>query len=75
MNTHELIKTIENDKKYFFLFKKGLVSLKVMDYKIYYERFLFELEKNRKAQAITNVAEEYNISERTVRNAITKMQE
>lgn len=74
VNTYELIQNIENDDRYLFLFKKGLVSLKVMDYKLYYERYKRERLSESKTQAISNTAEEYNVSERTIRNAIERME-
>ena len=72
-NTYELIKKSEDDILFLHLLKKGLIPISVLDKKVYYERFLKERGFNSKAQAITNTAEEYNVSERTIRRAIAFM--
>ena len=71
----ELIKSLEDDPKFYALLNKGFISLAVLDKKCFYERFLLELKNNKKAQAIANTAEEYKVSEMTIRRAITFMAE
>ena len=73
MVTYDYIKLIENDTNFLVLLRKGVIPLIVLDYKCYYESYLNELKKVSKTQAITNVAEDYNKSERTIRRAIKFM--
>lgn len=72
---YTLIKELENDPKFYGLLQKGMVALTVLDRKCYYERYLLELKTHKKAQAITNAAEEYKTSEMTIRRAIKFMEE
>lgn len=74
VNTYELIKTVENDSLFLNLLRKGLIPLSVLDRKCYYERYKLERETNNKMQSITNTAEEYKVSERTIYNAIKFME-
>ena len=74
LSTYELILKIENDSTFLQLLQKGLISLSVLDRKVYYEAFKQELNKVDKKQAIANVSEDYNVSERTIYNAINAME-
>jgi hypothetical protein len=71
--TYEVIKKIESDPFCLELMRRGIITLKILDYKVYYERYLSELQRVSICQAITNTAEEFNVSERTIRNAINYM--
>jgi len=73
MTTHELILEIENNPLFFKLLQKGLIPLSVLDRKCYYEKYIEELKINDKAQAIANTSEDFNVSERTIYNAIKLM--
>lgn len=72
--TYNLIKKIENDSLFMILLKKGLIPLSILDRKCYYERYLFERKSHGKCQSVTNAAEEYKVSEMTIRRAITLME-
>jgi len=74
MNRHDLIKLVENDMTFVLMLKKGMIPLTILDRKCYYERFIEELKTNKKTQAITNASEEFNVSERTIYNAIEFME-
>lgn len=73
-NTYEYIKRVENDSDFLFLLRKGIISLSVMDKKVYYERYLLELRRNKKSQSITNTAIEFNVSDKTIRRSIDFME-
>ena len=73
-NTYELIKKTEDEILFLNLLRKGLIPISIMDKKVYYEYYLNELLKWNKTQAITNTAEEYNVSERTIRRALEVME-
>ncbi len=47
--------------------------LAVLDKKVYYEYYLNQQQMVNKSQAITNTAEEYHVSERTIIRAIDFM--
>jgi len=70
---YEIIKKIENDDFCLDLIRRGIITLKILDYKVYYERYISELQRVSICQAITNTAEEFRVSERTIRNAINYM--
>ncbi len=60
---------------------KGLIPLHILDWKVYYESYLEEMEyqrrhfkKPRKTAAAGTVAERYRITERTVFNIIAFME-
>ena len=72
--TYNLIKKIENDSLFIILLQKGLIPLSILDRKCYYERYVLERTTNAKLQSITNAAEEYNVSEITIRRAIKLME-
>ena len=71
---YELIKELDNDPRFFGLLQKGMLSLSILDRKCYYEKYLSELKTNKKVQAVSNAAEEYRVSERTIYNAIKFME-
>ena len=73
-NTYNFLKKIEDDQTFLILLQKGIISLSTLDKMVYYERYLFELKKVNKTQAIANVSEEYNCSEMTIYRAIKKME-
>jgi len=74
MNLHDVIKQIENDSRFIKLLQLGVISLTVIDKKVYYERYIQEMINNKKMQAISNAAEEYGVHENTIRNAIKFME-
>ena len=71
---HQLILELENDPKFYGLLQKGMISLSVLDKKCFYERYLQELQTQKKSQAIANASEEYKVSEMTIRRAIKFME-
>jgi hypothetical protein len=73
VTNYELAKKIETDPFSLTLMKRGILSLIILDYKVYYERYLLEKKGERKGIAITNTADEFKVSEGTIRNAITFM--
>ncbi len=74
-NTYELIKKLENNSDFLNLLSKGVVPITIFEKKVYYEKFLIEEQKEQsKMQIITNVAEDCNVSEATIRRAINFMQ-
>lgn len=75
VTTYEYLRSIENEETFVTLLNKGLIPLSVLSWKVYYERFMQELEMtDHKAQAITNTADEYNCCENTIRRAIKFME-
>lgn len=75
MVVHDYLIQVENDLSFLMLLKKGIIPISILDKKVYYERFLYERKTHKKMQSITNVAEEYGISEKTVQRAIKLMTE
>lgn len=74
MTVHQILLSMENDLNYLTLLKRGVIPLSVLDKKVYYEFYINELKSTvHKAQAITNTAEEYHVSERTIIRAIAFM--
>ena len=73
-NRYELITKIQSDILFLKLLKKGLLPLSVLDRKVYYEYFLNEFKTNKRWQAITNTADEFNVCESTIRRAIKYME-
>lgn len=73
-NTYEYIKRVENDSDFLFLLRKGIISLSVMDKKVYYERYLLELKRKKKSDSILSTAIEFKVSTDTVRRAIYFME-
>lgn len=74
MSTYELIEKLEKLDYFNDLLKSGLVPLNWLDYKLIYEFYRGERKKEKfKKQALTNTADEFNVSERTVYLIIQKM--
>lgn len=73
MTNYKMIQRIESETFGLELLRRGMLPLKLLDYKVYYERYLSELKTKRQGLAITFTAEEFNVSENTIRNAITLM--
>lgn len=74
MVTYKLLQKLENNSDFLFLLNKGIIPLSVLDKKCYYERYLKELKYYKRTKAIERVADEYNISEMTVRRAVNFME-
>ena len=70
---YEIVKSLQSDTFGLDLFRRGMISLKMLDYKVYYERYMHEVKKHQKGVAITFTADEFNVSENTIRNAINFM--
>lgn len=73
METYKLIKNIEKNIEFLHLIKRGIIPLSILNKKCFYERYLQESKTHKKCQAITNTAEEFNVSEMTIRRAIDFM--
>tara|TARA_R110002049_G_scaffold309180_1_gene518131 strand:- start:19238 stop:19471 length:234 start_codon:yes stop_codon:yes gene_type:complete len=73
VNNYEIIKRLEEESFGLDLFRRGMLSIKLLDYKVYYERYILERKSHRKGLAITYTADEFNVSENTIRNAIDFM--
>lgn len=74
ITTHELIQKLEDLPYFNELLKRGLVPINWVDYKLIYEFYKVELKKEAmRKQALTNTADEFNVSERTVYLIIKKM--
>ncbi len=73
MSVYEILKVFENDLNFLILLRKGVIPLAVLDKKVYYEYYLNQQQKVNRPQAITNTAEEYHVSERTIIRAIDFM--
>ena len=74
--TYEILKRLEGTEDFMELLNKGIIPLSVFDKKVYYEFFKKEMKQTkRKAQAIANTAEEYKVSEMTIRRALNFMTE
>lgn len=74
MSTYDLINKLEKLDYFNELLKSGLVPVNWIDYKVIYEFYKKERSncKYRK-QALTNTADEFSISERSVYLIIQKM--
>ena len=75
VTVYEYLSLVENDHSFLMLLKKGVIPLSILTKKVYYERYIYELKTVSSGQAVTNAAEEYNVSEMTIRRAIKKMTE
>ena len=73
MVTYELIKKIENDSDFILLLQKGIIPLSILNKKCYYEKYLQQLNDCSNLQAIRKTADNYNVSEMTIRRAIDFM--
>ena len=74
MSTYELIEKLEKLDYFNDLLKSGLLPMNWLDYKLIYEFYRTERKKEKfKKQALTNTADEFSVSERTVYLIIQKM--
>lgn len=74
MTRYEIVQKIEQDNFYLTLFNKGIISCKIFEYKVYYEQFMMWKGKGHSnAEAYTYTADEYMVSENTIRNAVKFM--
>lgn len=74
MSTYDLINKLEDLPYFNDLLKSGLVPVNWLDYKLIYEFYRVQRAKEKfKKQALTNTADEFNVSERTVYLIIQKM--
>ena len=74
VSTYEIIKDIEEKDFFLTLVKRGVVPLSILDKKVYYERYLLELETKSQAQAILSASDEFRVSDNTIRRAIKFME-
>ena len=72
MNRYEAICSTKNLN---VLIKLGILPLTVLDYKCIYEYYKQERRTNNKKESEFNTAENFHISERTVRRVAVWMQE
>ncbi|WP_097055529.1 hypothetical protein [Salinimicrobium sediminis] len=74
MSTYELIEKLEKLDYFSDLFRSGILPPHWLDYKVIYEYYQEQLKKEKlRKQALTNTADEFNVSERTVYIIIQKM--
>lgn len=73
MVAYKLIKELEQLPYFKDLLKQGIIPLSWIDYKVIYEFYLRESENESGTQLISNVANEFNISERLVYKIVQKM--
>lgn len=71
--TYELISKLEQLEYFPKLLRTGIIPINWLDYKVIYEFYLIESKKASGKQLITNVAQEFNISERKVYFIVQKM--
>jgi len=74
MKLFDLLTTIENDKTYWLLIKKGVIPISILDRKIYYEYYTDKIRTNKKRKAIELTAIEFDVTLMTVYNAIKFME-
>jgi DNA-directed RNA polymerase specialized sigma54-like protein len=73
VTNYELILKMEKHGEYLQAIRRGIMPIVVMDYRLYYEKYIQERKGVSKMQAITNVSEEYGVSESTVKRAVRFM--
>lgn len=74
VTNYEFISSLVEKNILYAAVRRGIIHVSAMDYKIYYEKYKIEKEKTKdKKQAITNTAEDYNVSEWTIKRAIRFM--
>lgn len=74
MSTYDLINKLEKLDYFNELLKSGLVPVNWIDYKVIYEFYKKErISCKYRKQALTNTADEFSISERSVYLIIQKM--
>ena len=74
VTTYQYLLQIENENRFLDLIQKGIISLSVLDKKVYYERYKQYLQSNSNFQSIVNASEDFNVHENTIRNAIKFME-
>ena len=74
MIIYDTIKDYSKKKDILLLLKGGLISLSVLDKLTYYEYFLTKLQDNKKTLSLQLTADNFNISDRTVRRSILYME-
>ena len=74
VKTYDYLLQIENENQFLKFLQKGIISLSILNKKVYYEKYRFYLKNNTNFQAIANTAEDYNVHENTIRNAIKFME-
>jgi len=72
MNNYDFIKNIDQ-KLFYTLITKGLISQFVMDWLLIYETYLEELKKNKPTISVTYISEKFNCSESKIWNIIKFM--
>lgn len=75
MVAYELMKELEELPYFKDLLKQGIVPVNWLDYKVIYEFYLKESDKESGKQLVTNVANEFNISERLVYKIVKRMRD
>lgn len=74
MNVYDLINKLEKLDYFNELLKSGLIPVNWLDYKVIFEFYQVERKKEKlRKQALTNTADEFGVSERTVYLIIQKM--
>lgn len=73
MVAYELMKELEQLPYFKDLLKQGIVPMSWIDYKVIYEFYLVESKKETGIQLISNVANEFNVSERLIYKIVQKM--
>ena len=56
------------------LINSGIVSVHLLDWKVYYEYYLQESEKNKASEAINMVAANYDVSKRHMQRIVAYME-
>lgn len=76
-----ILKENETNQLFLTLLRRGLISISILDKKVYYEYYLDQCKllkdervKNYKMQALQNTCEEFKISQKTVYNSINEME-
>jgi len=72
--TYDYLLKIENDPNFLTFLQKGIISLSILNKKVYYEKYKFYLKNNTNHQAIANASEDFGVSEMTIRRAIYFME-
>lgn len=76
-----ILKENETNQLFLTLLRRGLISISILDKKVYYEYYLDQCKllkdervKKYKIQAVQNTCEEFKISQVTVYRAINEME-
>jgi hypothetical protein len=56
------------------LISAGIVSVHLLDWKVYYEYYLQEAKKNKTSEAVNMVAANYDVSKRHVQRIVAYME-